>query len=457
MEKLKFRLPGFWVTILLTVVVLLGACARPPSTTVREGGDPFHVDKDVAFRTTYYFRVFDYCVEKKIKSGKFSEVIVPLSDSLYRFRMTGKSATLFSNIKFESGILKAWEIDPFGAKVGFDPNTNRFRVISPQEADADARRAAIKRDLQDMLQLYDKLKESVGKEVIKLDDFTQKGKTLTLDVLGKMISAIKRKIDELSSISSGPTDDGLAVGQSGADTPLSREQKSAILKEAVRKVITLVFKDVEQKQIQAILNAGYDDATLLNADPSRPGFVERALLSILNKAAQNSKLVDKTKEILAPMLGNGKSVDITQIQMRFPKLSIALKIFESDVLAKFARGQPPPSIHCPEDAPVRRGFQVLGPEGWRTFDPDERLILAMSSSAAPLVSTLKDLSNRVLNARDNPAAELLPIAQEQKRLAQAERELDRQRGTEKAPEKLAEAICKTLVENESKKTEICGE
>ena len=451
MEKLKFRLPGFRVAILLTLVLLLGACARPPSTTVREGGDPFHVDKDVAFRTTYYFRVFDYCVARKLKNRKFDEVVVPLADSLYRFRMTGKSATLLSNIKFESGILKAWEIDPFGAKVEFDSNTNRFRVISPQEADADSRRAAIKRDLQDMLQLYKQLKNltvntTAAENAVGTASSPEDQKFLPPDVLGKMDSAIKRKIEELSSISSGPTDDGLAAGQSGADTPLSMEQKSAILKQAVETVLTAALKDdkeLSQEKIQAIVNDGYNDSTLSDADLARPGFIERAVKQTFSNA----------QNIIIAMIPQST----IEIQKRLAGISALLKLTEDDVSAKFARGQPPPSIHCPEDAPVRRGFQVLGPEGWRTFDPDERLIMAMSSSTAPLVSTLKELSNRVLNARDNPAAELLPIAQEQKRLAQAGRELDKQRRIEEKPEKLAEAICKTLVEDESKKTEICGE
>ena len=442
MEKLKSRLPGIRVVILLTVVVLLGACARPPSTTVREGGDPFHVDKDVAFRTTYYFRVFDYCVARKLKNRKFDEIVVPLADSLYRFRMTGKSATLLSNIKFESGILKAWEVDPFGAKVEFDSNTNRFRVISPQEADADARRAAIKRDIEEMIVMYKRLKKITNNKPAD----TESKKILPPGILGKMVSAIQRKIEELSSISSGPTDDGLAAGQSDIRAPLSNKQKSAILKEAVETVLTAALKDdreLSQEKIQAIVNDGYNASTLSDADLARPGFIERAVKQTFSNA----------QNIIMAMIPQ----NTIEIQKRLAGISALLKLTEDDVSAKFARGQPPPSIHCPEDAPVRRGFQVLGPEGWRTFDPDERLIMAMSSSTAPLVSTLKELSNRVLNARDNPAAELLPIAQEQKRMAQTERDLDKQRRIEQPPEKLAWAICARLIEDESKKTEICGE
>ena len=57
------------------------------------------------------------------------------------------------------------------------------------------------------------------------------------------------------------------------------------------------------------------------------------------------------------------------------------------------------TIECPTTAPTRRGFQILGPEGWRTFDQDERLLLAMTTDSQPLISTLKDISSRILNTQ----------------------------------------------------------
>ena len=129
------------VILFVTVFILiLSARARPPSTTVGEGANPFRVDKDVVFRTTYYFRVFDHCELKQTNGNEI--VVVSLTDSLCRFRMTGKSKSIFSNVKFESGTLKAWEIDPFGVKVEFDKESKRFRVIPPHEVESDAQRAA---------------------------------------------------------------------------------------------------------------------------------------------------------------------------------------------------------------------------------------------------------------------------------------------------------------------------
>ena len=164
--RLSFKSSLKHLSTLAAVATILTACARPPSTTVGEGADPFQVDKDVVFRTTYYFRTFDYCVARELKSGRFQNVVVPLTDSLYRFRMTGKSKSLLSDIKFESGTLKAWEIDPFGAKVEYDPDTRRHRVISPREANADDWRAAIKRDLNEMLEMYDR----IATRYVKQDD-----------------------------------------------------------------------------------------------------------------------------------------------------------------------------------------------------------------------------------------------------------------------------------------------
>jgi hypothetical protein len=76
-------------------------------------------------------------------------------------------------------------------------------------------------------------------------------------------------------------------------------------------------------------------------------------------------------------------------------------------------------VPCPKGTLSRRGFQILGPEGWRTFDQDERLLMAMSSSAKPLIGMLNDLSNRVLNAKPNPSQTLLPLVQEQLRTREA--------------------------------------
>ncbi len=71
-----------------------------------------------------------------------------------------------------------------------------------------------------------------------------------------------------------------------------------------------------------------------------------------------------------------------------------------------------------------KGFQILGPQGWKTFDQDERLILAMTSSGKPLISGMRELSNRVLNEQPNTSEILLPLVNEQLKISKAERQLD---------------------------------
>jgi hypothetical protein len=48
---------------------------------------------------------------------------------------------------------------------------------------------------------------------------------------------------------------------------------------------------------------------------------------------------------------------------------------------------------CPSGYEPKQKFAMRGPEGWRVLDQDERLVLAMSSSAKPLVTSLRTLAN----------------------------------------------------------------
>ena len=444
-------------TIFLSVVAtaILSACARPPSATVNEGANPFNVDKDVVFRTTYYFRVFDYCVARKLKKGQFDEVVIPLTDSLYRFRMTGKAGSNVSDVKFESGTLMAWEIDPFGAKVEYDPESRRARVITPREVTADARRAAVKRDIYEMLAMYDRLKTSFGKNPDQTSSLSQIDREIKEDerVLRALSTEIQDKIKRFGRLDSGPTDDDAQyVNQSRK--PLSDEKRSEMLKAEVYKVVVMAFPEIPPETIQEIVDKGYgaDSTVLDSSDPGRPGFVERAaVLTIANAVKKPQSKFAKllSKDITAEQAVN-KFKGIIQTK------SARLTQSEEYLAPLFAKSGQPESIQCPDDAPVRRGFQVLGPEGWRTFNQDERLMVAMSSSAEPLISTLKDLSNRVINARDNPSAELLPIVLEQKRLSEADRELNtRGANSEVAPDVLAKSVCMKLIAGTEDEESIC--
>lgn len=80
---------------------------------------------------------------------------------------------------------------------------------------------------------------------------------------------------------------------------------------------------------------------------------------------------------------------------------------------------------CPDGTELERGFQILGPEGVSTFKQDQRLVMAMTSRGKPLISTLKELSGRMLKAY-GPASEIqLSLAQENIAILRAKRVVDK--------------------------------
>ena len=108
------------------------------------------------------------------------------------------------------------------------------------------------------------------------------------------------------------------------------------------------------------------------------------------------------------------------------------------------------TIECPSTAPTKRGFQILGPEGWRTFDQDERLLLAMTTDSQPLISTLKDISSRILNTQSPDSQNRLPIALARGCLSEARRALLTDGSNDKvSPTALAEKIGEQLEDEEN--------
>jgi hypothetical protein len=128
---------------------------------VRSGEDPRYQDDGVRFRATHYFRVFDHCPKcdrAQIESGNCS----PKSDSLYRFRMSGKAGEM-TQVHFEAGTLHAHEIDPFGAAVVYDESEKRFRFKSRQRADGDAARREAYVEIRELRALCEDLSAQPGK------------------------------------------------------------------------------------------------------------------------------------------------------------------------------------------------------------------------------------------------------------------------------------------------------
>ena len=150
------------IPILVTLLLVCTRCSEwfDVSSTFRvdSGIEPKYQDDQVRFRTTYYLRVFDFCdvamgkespnkykdrlggyikyghkVIGGLTSKEKGELYI-LKDSLHRFRMTGKASALFNDLHFESGVMDAKALDPFGQTVDFSEETGKF--VSPRMTDS---------------------------------------------------------------------------------------------------------------------------------------------------------------------------------------------------------------------------------------------------------------------------------------------------------------------------------
>jgi hypothetical protein len=262
---------------------------------IENANDPRHEDQDVRFRTTYYFRVYDPCPPTAVPGAARP----PASDTLYRFRMTGKSNSLTNQVHFESGTLPATQIDPLGATVAYDERNRQFYFKSQADSQEDAQRERRIAEIERLVELY-------------------------------------RGYAERAAAASAPA----AAASAGMGE----------------------FRDALKRSIVARISA---------LDPQ-------------------------------PTQGNGESKS-----------------------GNGAPGSVSSGASAPAPCTGARGFQILGPEGWRVFRQDERLLMAMSSSGKPLIGTMQEIAGRVLNDQPIEAEILLPLTREELRLTRAERELDR--------------------------------
>lgn len=362
------------VCLLLASLISTSACTVPANMHITNGLDPRHVDDDVRFRTTYYFRTFDYCWDANVKVSQladekgdptFYRKIIPQTDTLYRYRMTGKASALFSRIRFESGVLKANAIDPFGTQVSFSSEADGFVVRSHDEvknlADAAARTESIRADRIDrvwsLITIYKKIDPAE----------TQ----LRADTLAKIGTAMEKLATE---------DGGAAVGA----------QLSDLL------------------QASKELKAGVADLS---------GRMARAETSAEKIQADLKSIADKAE------------VSIKQIQERANINRLG---------------------DCPVGENIRKGFQIMGPEGIKTFDQNDRLILAMSSSAQPLIETLQEYSGRIAASRVDVSAQLLAIANENLRAEAARRLIADARATNADPATFLETAITAFAAGEPK-------
>lgn len=338
---------SFWLLISLFSGGLLAGCGVPEHMQVGRATHPQSVDKDVRFRTTYYYRVFDYCWNKN--TGE--QQIIPETDTLYRYRMTGKAHSLFSQVKFESGVLPAKMIDPFGTDVVYDRDIGGFRVRDQAQAEQEAQRIRNAAEQGANRQALAANKEAAWQRYLHL----------------------RAAYEQLPALPATATDEQKATAQR-------------------------VRTDLETAMAQALATYTSDLAVALPP-------ADRAALD---------ELTAKIDASLGQPRDEGTREELAKVRQTLAQL------------VELSEGATPLDAACPRDALVRRrGFQIMGPEGWKTFDQDERLLMAMSTRAKPLIETLQEYSGRVLNSRVNPADALLPLVRENLVTVQAQQAAER--------------------------------
>lgn len=363
------------------LVASLTACEPARQMQVRDGLHPSNIDKNVRFRTTYYFRTFDWCYGKGVISGIPEVLILPETDSLYRFRMTGKASALRTRVHFESGTLQASQIDPFGAKVVYDEDVEGFRFVSDSDVNESARRRAAEAEYKKLLKLYAATFDGEnGPDLDGKDD----------DLKAKFAALLQQSLDDMT---------GGVSDQSGAPD-------NSVFISAHGPAIIMPNSIFEEGAI-----APQSDGAGSGADIDLP---------ILESLMESGDLTERDVEAFAKYISS-----LGATSARDGKIT-----------------------GCGRDAPVRRGFQIMGPEGWRTFNQDERLLMAMSTSDQPLISVMQQYSDRVLKAKGDATTGSLALAQESLRLMRAEREFDQAELTQQAADAAFSSAIRQLEEDD---------
>lgn len=444
--------------IRLVPVVLasaLAGCAIGPQHELTTGKEPRYEDKDVRFQTVYYFRVFDYCDdivqgERRVADDSrniFAGVKDPdrlrlLKDSIYRFRMTGKASSLFSKIHFESGTLLASQIDPFGANVAFDETNQRFYFKSQQATEADARRDESSRLLNRYLAQRDKLPagdplraelENLALEELRAQGGSRQTRLQAAADAGARLA--KAMVEANEALQKTSTTLGKMVFDADPNNDVTKAKTALLGKYGGAQTYDTTsakaaFTDKMDGQIgDGLKKASGDIKTYVDLADEAAAVTQQRMAELQAKINAANDPANKTQlaDLQAAMAELRKhQEEIHRNRQIVHSVSGALRAALRDIAAVLvdAREWGSTPDGCGDGLNARRGFQILGPEGLRTFNQDERLIMAMSSDAKPLVGVLQELSSRVLTQKTSAADDLLPITQERLSLSEARRTLD---------------------------------
>lgn len=401
----------------------------PSQFRIDQGVDPQYQDEDLRFRTTYYFRVFDVCEadETMVSLGPSGQIFSNnpsgpyklRNDSLYRFRMTGKSNAFFNSAYFESGTLRAEQIDPFGANVRYDEKTGNFKVISARQN-------------RDESELDFKLKEI--EKLLRL-------RTSLNAVSGGQAELDSMLLDKLLHLGDHRQAQSYSLQLAALNHMDQAQQAKHKADEAAREVLP----GYAVGPLKSVPDKGTQEANLLNRDTTRDEMNRRfTLISNVSSEAVNkiTAIVDRLQDEVKKLEGDEqKQGELDKVRVRLDLVlahqkkarNAFLQIQELRHLSTLATSRSMTKNEtsltasgrlCSNGQQARRGFQILGPEGFRTFDQDERLLMAFSYNAKPLISLLQEVSGRKLSVRAD-AESLRELATERVRFRDTMYEIDK--------------------------------
>jgi len=378
-------------------VMAISGCASwgdvPAALRVDSGLEPQHIDDQVRFRTTYYFRVLSGCRidttsedERSADSSPFMKRVrgefKPLSDSLYRFRMTGQAAALYSKVHFESGVLKKSQIDPFGSAIRYNEQTNSFLSVSADDLQADAKRQIARGEIHDLRALYQEIRD---------DKYLESTARETL--LAKVVLIIEDRLEQLKPLR--------AVSVPPRAVVIDKPKESA--------------EASDKPSVQPDLKTG-EQATELQTK-----------LNEANDALANQKTKEK-----ATLQDLSKT-----IEGRLEELDAAK-----------SRSEAKKNASC-SGRPSETKYYLLGPEGAKELDPNDRLLLALSLESKPLIGALQQLSARKFQAAGPDLKTMERLLEERGRIFDGQRTLlkatgDLQRETGPTDQSKLETLLGTL-------------
>lgn len=440
-------------------LILLSGCSWlgdvSSNMRVDTGLEPQNIDSNVRYRTTYYFRVLTGCridtmapgdraddnspYAKRVK-GQF----VPLNDSLYRFRMTGQAAALFNRVHFESGVLRKEQIDPFGSSVQYNEQTHAFTPFSAEEVKADNARHAAMQDIERFRKLYADLDADKS---LRIDHKTQLFTTL--------IAMIENRLEQVkASRPQGANSTAPSSGTAGSnptDTALTKLEKQLSGTEVdLRKATTELassqnrFNEAKKKVAEIVTNLQNAKAALATPHPTSDDVKTKidALTAELTVAEQDltkaetnrnvtevlvTELTEKTTDIKAAIMNAHQ--DLTTAKEHTTASLTILKGKVEALLSELGVATTTPLANSGTEAcggkPSENKYYLLGPEGTKELDPNERLLLALSVDSKPLISALQQLSDRKFHSTGIDYQAMEALLQERGQILDSKRVLQK--------------------------------